>query len=76
MSSNVVALVKPHCTDQFENNDSDDGKSDILNTPSSKKVWKIIPLNPIILRIKNHCCYRKECDRLKMVEQIHWTLEP
>ena len=51
MSSNVVALVKPHCTDQFENNDSD-GKGDILNTLPSKKAWKItikIPLNPIIL---------------------------
>ena len=35
--SNMVAFVKPHCTDQLDNDDSDDGEGDILNTLPSQE---------------------------------------
>ena len=35
--SNMVAFVKPHYTDQVDNDHSDDGESDILNTLPSQE---------------------------------------
>ena len=35
--SNMVAFVKPNCTDQLDNDDSDDGEGDVLNSLPSQE---------------------------------------